>query len=64
MISDDETVLINGGTTTLEVVRALAGKRNLTVVTNDLRVPGELPPDVGPRLESVEDDPALRAGTG
>ncbi|GAB3958516.1 DeoR/GlpR family DNA-binding transcription regulator [Actinoallomurus acanthiterrae] len=46
LISDDETVLINGGTTTLEVVRALTGKRNLTVVTNNLRVPSEIPPDV------------------
>lgn len=45
LISDGETLLINGGTTTLAVVRALAGKRDLTVVTNNLRIPAELPPD-------------------
>jgi DeoR/GlpR family transcriptional regulator of sugar metabolism len=46
LISDGETVIVNGGTTTLEVVRALGGKRDLTLVTNNLRVPGELPADV------------------
>jgi DeoR/GlpR family transcriptional regulator of sugar metabolism len=46
LISDGETVLVNGGTTTLEVVRALGDKRDLTLVTNNLRVPGELPANV------------------
>jgi DeoR/GlpR family transcriptional regulator of sugar metabolism len=42
-VSDGETVLVNGGTTTLAVVRALTGKRDLTLVTNNLRVPTEAP---------------------
>jgi len=43
-IADGETVLLNGGTTTLAVARALGVRRNLTIVTNNLRLPGELPP--------------------
>lgn len=42
LISDGETILINGGTTTLCVARALGGKHGLTVVTNNLRLPSEV----------------------
>jgi DeoR/GlpR family transcriptional regulator of sugar metabolism len=42
-ISDGETVIINGGTTTLAVARALGARRNLTIVTNNLRLPAEVP---------------------
>jgi DeoR/GlpR family transcriptional regulator of sugar metabolism len=42
-IADGETVIINGGTTTLAVARALGVRRNLTIVTNNLRVPSALP---------------------
>jgi len=49
LVSDGETVLVNGGTTTLAAVRALTGKRELTLVTNNLRVPPEAP------LESLRD---------
>lgn len=42
-ISDGETVLLNGGTTTLAVASALTVRRNLTIVTNNLRVPAEIP---------------------
>jgi len=45
LISNGETLIINGGTTTLAVARALAGKQGLTVVTNNLRLPGEIPTD-------------------
>ncbi|MCA2229460.1 DeoR/GlpR family DNA-binding transcription regulator [Nonomuraea aurantiaca] len=45
LISNGETLIVNGGTTTLAVVRALAGKRDLTVVTNNLRLPPEIPQD-------------------
>jgi DeoR/GlpR family transcriptional regulator of sugar metabolism len=45
LIADGETLIVNGGTTTLAVARALTGRRDLTVVTNNLRMPGELPPD-------------------
>ena len=43
-IADGETVILNGGTTTLAVARALGVRRNLTIVTNHLRVPAALPP--------------------
>jgi len=42
-IADGETVVINGGTTTLAVARALGVRRNLTIVTNNLRLPSALP---------------------
>jgi len=37
-------VLINGGTTTLAVARALGSRKDLTIVTNNIRIPAELPP--------------------
>lgn len=43
-IADGETVIVNGGTTTLAVARALGVRRNLTIVTNNLRLPAALPP--------------------
>jgi DeoR/GlpR family transcriptional regulator of sugar metabolism len=43
LIRDHETVLINGGTTTLAAASALGALTGLTVVTNNLRIPGELP---------------------
>ncbi|HZR52468.1 MAG TPA: DeoR/GlpR family DNA-binding transcription regulator [Streptosporangiaceae bacterium] len=42
-IADGETVIINGGTTTLAVAGALGVRRNLTIVTNNLRLPAALP---------------------
>ncbi|MBV9452327.1 MAG: DeoR/GlpR transcriptional regulator [Streptosporangiaceae bacterium] len=42
-IADGETVIINGGTTTLAVAAALRVRRDLTIVTNNLRVPPALP---------------------
>lgn len=44
-VSDSATILLNGGTTTLAIARALTGRRDLTIVTNNLRIPSELPPD-------------------
>jgi DeoR/GlpR family transcriptional regulator of sugar metabolism len=38
LIQNGETVLISGGTTTLELARLLHGRRRLTVITNSLRV--------------------------
>lgn len=43
-IADGETVILNGGTTTLAVARALGVRRNLTIVTNNIRLPAVLPP--------------------
>ncbi len=42
LIGDSQTILINGGTTTLEVARAIHEQRDLTVVTNNLRIPAEI----------------------
>ncbi len=42
-IADGETVILNGGTTTLAVAHSLGIRRHLTIVTNNLRVPSALP---------------------
>ncbi|WP_024287487.1 DeoR/GlpR family DNA-binding transcription regulator [Cellulomonas sp. KRMCY2] len=43
LIEDGQTILLNGGTTTLAVLPHLAVRRNLTVVTNNLVAPSEMP---------------------
>ncbi|MFD7503182.1 DeoR/GlpR family DNA-binding transcription regulator [Streptomyces sp. NPDC059850] len=43
LVRDNETLLVNGGTTVLSAVAALGGHRGLTIVTNNLRVPGMVP---------------------
>lgn len=43
LIRDDETLIINGGSTTFHFASALDMRRNLTVVTNNLRVPPAVP---------------------
>jgi len=43
LIHDGETMIINGGTTTMAVASALGGRHNLTVVTNSLLLPSALP---------------------
>src|ERR1700685_1026915 len=45
LISNGETLLINGGSTTKFFAAELAEKRNLTVVTNNLGIPATFPPD-------------------
>lgn len=45
-ITDGETLFLGGGSTVLEVVRALRDQRHLTIVTNSLVVPSEIPDDV------------------
>jgi DeoR family transcriptional regulator, fructose operon transcriptional repressor len=45
LISDGETLLINGGSTTKLFAAELAKRRNLTVVTNNLGLPATLPAD-------------------
>jgi DeoR family transcriptional regulator, aga operon transcriptional repressor len=42
IIGDERSLLIDSGSTTLEVARALRGRRGMTVVTNDVRVAAEL----------------------
>jgi len=44
--SDGETVSVNGGWTTRAVAAALGERRRLTIVTNNLELPSEVPPSV------------------
>lgn len=44
LVEDGETVILDAGSTTMSVARNLKGKRNLTVVTNDLHIAIELLP--------------------
>jgi DeoR family transcriptional regulator, fructose operon transcriptional repressor len=44
LVDNGSTIMINGGTTTLAVVRHLRHHRDLTVATNNLLVPPALPP--------------------
>jgi DeoR family transcriptional regulator, fructose operon transcriptional repressor len=44
LVQDGSTIMINGGTTTLALARSLRQHRDLTVATNNLLVPGALPP--------------------
>ena len=46
LVQDGTAVMINGGTTTLAVVRHLSDRRDLTIATNSLRIPSELAPGV------------------
>jgi DeoR/GlpR family transcriptional regulator of sugar metabolism len=38
LVEDGQTIILDSGTTALEVARQLTGKRSLTVITNSLRV--------------------------
>jgi len=42
LISDDDTIILDSGTTTLEVAKHLAGFKNLTIITNALNVASQL----------------------
>lgn len=42
MVEDGETVILDSGSTTFEMVRPLQSKRDLTIVTNDLIIAKEL----------------------
>lgn len=50
LFSDGETVILDVGTTTLEVARALHGRRNLTVLTASLHVAEVLAEEPGIRV--------------
>ncbi len=50
LVSDDSLVGLTGGTTTLAVARAIAGRRRLTVVTNSLSIGMQLAPRSNIRL--------------
>lgn len=44
MVDDGAVIMLNAGTTTLAVARALRGHRDLTIATNNLRIPAEVSP--------------------
>jgi DeoR family glycerol-3-phosphate regulon repressor/DeoR family fructose operon transcriptional repressor len=44
LISSGETLLVNGGSTTLAFAAALGGLQRLTIVTNNLSLPAAVPP--------------------
>lgn len=50
MLTDNDTVLLDIGTTTLEVARSLKGRQGLTVVTPSLRIASELADEWGLRV--------------
>jgi DeoR family transcriptional regulator, fructose operon transcriptional repressor len=45
LVEDGQTILLNGGTTTLAVLHHLAPRRDLTLITNNLWAPGRVPRD-------------------
>lgn len=45
LVRDNTSLMINGGTTTLALARALGAKRDLTIATNNLRLPQEIAPE-------------------
>ena len=46
LVQDGSVIMLNGGTTTLAVARALRNHRDLTIATNNLRIPAEISPKV------------------
>jgi DeoR family fructose operon transcriptional repressor len=44
LVEDGSVIMLNAGTTTLAVARALRKHRELTVATNNLRIPAEISP--------------------
>ena len=44
LVDDGSVIMLNAGTTTLAVARALRNHRELTIATNNLRIPAEIAP--------------------
>lgn len=44
LVDDGAVIMLNAGTTTLAVARALRNHRDLTIATNNLRIPAEINP--------------------
>ncbi len=44
LVDDGSVLMLNAGTTSLAVARALRNHRDLTIATNNLRIPGEISP--------------------
>lgn len=72
-VSDGQTVIVNGGTTTLATAAKLTGRTDLTIVTNNLLLPQALPDGVvrdvyvvggAVRMRSLVTTGRLRLGDG
>jgi len=46
LVPNGASLIINAGTTTLAVIRALRDHRDLTIATNNLAIPGEIEPKI------------------
>ncbi|MCU1407586.1 MAG: transcriptional regulator [Glaciihabitans sp.] len=44
LVEDGSVIMINAGTTTLALARHLSNRRDLTIATNNLRIPAEISP--------------------
>lgn len=53
MIADGDTILLDAGTTALEVAKKLAGRKNLTIISNGLDIVAELTRQGGHTIYSV-----------
>lgn len=53
LVSDGDTIILDGGTTTLYMARALRGRRDITVITNSVPVLAELSGESGITLLST-----------
>src|SRR5699024_8479968 len=42
LIRDDATILLDSGTTTLEIAKMLKNRNDITVITNDIKIAAEL----------------------
>lgn len=50
MVSDGETVLVNSGSTTRHVIRFLAGRKGLRIITNNVAAVADLPDDTAAEI--------------
>lgn len=60
LVADGESLILDSGSTTLEVARNLSSKKNLTIITNDLAIASEIQYD--PTTEVMLTGGSLRPG--
>lgn len=60
MVVDGESLILDSGSTTLEIARNLTNKKNLTIITNDLMIATEIQYD--PTTEVMVTGGSLRPG--
>lgn len=50
LIEDNDVILLSPGSTNLQIAKKLSAKRNVTILTNDLNIAGELSNNVGNKV--------------